>query len=113
MDIKLLALYFVIGGGAVAATTYFGSQGRGMLAAFIGVLPSVTLITISAIYIHGGAPAATSYLRGLLFFMAPWIVYILAVLPLLPRIRLAGSLSAGVVLYLIGAFIILRLFPSG
>lgn len=112
MDIKLLTLYFIVGGAVVAATTYFGGQGRGLFAAFIGVLPSVTLITISSIYYTGGMASTLSYIKGMLILMPPWLLYIVAVIFLLPRIGLVGSLSVGVVLYLIGAYIIIRLFPS-
>ena len=34
MDAKLLTLYFVLGGTIVTLISYFGTQGRGMLAAF-------------------------------------------------------------------------------
>jgi hypothetical protein len=46
MSVKLLALYFVVGGVIVAAVTYFGSQGKGLLAAFVAFFPSVTVVTL-------------------------------------------------------------------
>ena len=75
MDIKLLPLYFAIGGAAVAATTYFGSQGKGLFAAFIGVLPSVTVITFCSIYFSSGTAATLSYAKGLLILTPPWLLY--------------------------------------
>lgn len=113
MDNRLLPLYFVIGGVVVAATTYFGSHGRGLFAAFIGVLPSVTVVTIISIYFASGTAATLSYVKGMLIFMPPWLLYILSVILLLPRVGLAGSLSAGIAIYLIVAYIIIKAFPQG
>ncbi len=109
MDIKLLVLYFVIGGAIVAAVTYFGSQSKGMLAAFIAFLPSISLITIITTYLAKGTDAATSYAKGMLLLLPSWVVYIVGVIFLLPRIGLVGSLVVGVVLYLASAFVIIRL----
>ena len=112
MDIKLLPLYFVIGGAVVAAITYFGSQGKGLFAAFIGALPSVTVITICSIYFASGTIATLSYVKGLLILMPSWLLYAASVIFLLPRIGLAGALTAGIAVYLITAFIVMRFGPS-
>ncbi len=72
MDIKLLALYFVMGGLAVALTTYFGSRGQGLLAAFVGVFPTVTVITFTVIYLKSGITPVVSYAKGMLILLPPW-----------------------------------------
>ncbi len=113
MDLKLLPLYFVIGGAVVASVTYFGSHGKGLFAAFIGVLPSVTLITITSIYFASGMNNTLSYVKGLLVFMPAWLLYVITVILLMPRIGLAGSLIAGIAAYLIAAFITMRIAPPG
>lgn len=109
MDIKMLALYFVIGGTIVATVTYFGSQSKGMLAAFIAFLPSISLITIITTYLAKGTEAATSYTRGMLLLLPSWVLYAVSVIFLLPRIGLVGSLVVSVIVYLATAFVIIRL----
>jgi uncharacterized membrane protein (GlpM family) len=109
MDIKLLPIYFVIGGLTVSITTYFGSRGEGMLAAFAGLFPGITLITFCAIYIHSGSAAVTSYARGTLILLPAWVLYIVGVMYLMPRLGLAWTLAASVAVYLLVAFLILKL----
>lgn len=95
-----LALYFVIGGLVVALTTYFGSQAKGLIAAFVAFLPSVTLLTISTIYLHGGQQAASSYLRSMIVLTPAWVLYVIATLLLLPRLGLIPALAIGVAVYI-------------
>jgi uncharacterized membrane protein (GlpM family) len=109
MDIKMLPVYFVIGGIVVSAATYFGSQAKGLLAAFIAFLPTISLITICSIYFASGTQAVVSYARGMLMLLPPWALYVTAVIFLLPRIGLAGSLIVGVATYVGLAFLIMRL----
>jgi hypothetical protein len=109
MDIKMLPVYFVIGGVVVSAATYFGSQARSLLAAFIAFLPAISVVTLCTIYFASGTEAAVSYARSMLILLPPWILYVIAVIFLLPRIGLAGSLIVGVATYLGIAFLIMRL----
>ena len=108
MDNRLLPLYFVIGGAVVAATTYFGSRGQGLFAAFIGAFPSVTVITILSIYFSSGANATISYAKGMLILLPSWFLYVLTFILLMPRIGLAGSVIAGMAVYLILALVTMR-----
>jgi uncharacterized membrane protein (GlpM family) len=108
MDIRLLVLYFVIGGLTVVLTTYLGSRGQGLLAAFAGVFPGVTVITFCAIYFQSGTPAVASYARGMLILLPPWILYVLGVIFLVPRLGLAVGLPVSVALYVIPALLIMR-----
>jgi len=109
MDFKLLALYFVIGGLTVAITTYFGSRGQGLLAACVGVFPGVTVITFCAIYFQSGIAPVVSYARGMLILLPPWILYVLGVMLLAPRIGLAPTLLASVAVYVAFALLTIRL----
>ena len=109
MSFKLLALYFVVGGLAVSVTTYFGSQGKGLLAAFVGMFPAATVITFCAIYFRSGMPALTSYARGLLILLPPWILYIVVMYLLAPRLGLIPSLALGIALYAGISLLIVRL----
>jgi hypothetical protein len=66
MDNRLLIVYFLIGGIVVSAITYLGSHSRSMLAAFIALLPCVSVITICTIYFHSGMEATLSYAKNML-----------------------------------------------
>jgi len=109
MDAKALAAYFVIGGLIVAAVTYFGSQAKSELAAFIAFLPSISVITLCTIYFASGTGAALSYAKSMLILLPPWLLYVIGVIFLLPRIGLAGSLLVSVATYLAVAIVIMKL----
>ena len=109
MDPKLLALYFVIGGLVVSLVTYFGSQGKSELAVFIAFLPGTTLITLITIYLGGGTGAAVSYAKSMLILLPAWVLYVVGVIFLLPRLGLALSLVVSVAAYLGAAFLTMKL----
>jgi uncharacterized membrane protein (GlpM family) len=109
MDLRLLPLYFVIGGLTVAITVYFGSQGKGMLAAFAGLFPGITIITFCALYFQGGSASVASYAKGMLILLPAWILYVVGVIFLIPRLGLAPTLLISVAVYMVSAFIILKL----
>lgn len=110
MDPRFLVLYFVLGGLVVTLTTYFGSHSQGFIAAFVAFFPSITVVSILAIYFHGGNTAVTSYLKDLLLLIPAWLLYIAAVLLLVPRLGVFLSLGAGVFLYIVASFVITRVF---
>jgi hypothetical protein len=112
MDWKQLVLYFIIGGGVVTAVTYFGGRGQGLLAAFLAMVPAVTLITIITIYNAGGDTAAVGYFKGLLIVLPAWLVYVVATMLLTPRIGLWWSLLIGVAAY-IGLSMLIMHFVKG
>jgi uncharacterized membrane protein (GlpM family) len=109
VDLKLLVAYFVIGGLVVSVVTYFGSQGKSELAVFIAFLPSTTLITLCTIYLAGGTGAAVSYAKSMLVLLPAWVLYVVGVIFLLPRLGLVVSLLVSVAAYLAAAFITMRL----
>jgi len=109
MDIKALAAYFVIGGLIVSAVTYFGSQAKSELAAFIAFLPTISVITLCTIYFASGTGAAVSYARSMLILLPPWLLYVAGVIFLLPRIGLAGSLLVSIAAYVAVALVIMKL----
>lgn len=109
MDPKLLVVYFVIGGLIVSVITYFGSQGKSELAAFIAFLPATSLITVCSIYFAGGTGAAVSYAKSMLVLLPAWVLYVVGIIFLLPRFGLAGSILVSIAAYLVAAFITIRL----
>ena len=109
MNIKMLLLYFVIGGVIVSAVTYFGSHAKGQLAAFIGCLPSISVITLCTIYFASGTEETVSYAKSMLVLLPPWVLYMVVVILLLPRIGLVGSLVTSIMVYLGTALLIMKL----
>jgi len=102
-------LYFISGGAVVAVTTYFGSEKKGLLAAFFALFPFITAITLFTIYSAAGLAAVTSYVKGLLLLTPLWILYLVCVIYLLPRYGFWVALISGIVIYIIFAvFIILK-----
>ncbi len=108
MDVKLLSLYFVLGGTIVTLVTYFGSQGKGLLAAFVAFFPSITLVTLLIIYFNSGIGATVSYFKGMLFLIPAWILYAVAMIFILPRWGIVPSVLIGVFLYVAVAFVTMR-----
>jgi len=109
MDIKMLPIYFVLGGAIVSAVTYFGGQAKSLLAAFIAFIPSISVITLCTIYFASGTAAAVSYAKSMLILLPPWLLYVVGVIFLLPRIGLAGSLMVSIAAYFVASFLIMRL----
>jgi uncharacterized membrane protein (GlpM family) len=109
MTIKLLSLYFLVGGTVVALITYFGSHGKGLLAAFVAFFPSVTIITLVSIHLASGVAATVSYFKGLLLLLPAWLIYAVAMIYILPRLGLVPSVLIGILLYVAVAVITIRL----
>lgn len=109
MNIKVLLLYFLLGGTIVAIVSYFGSQGKGLLAAFIANLPTITIITLCSIYLSSGASAGVSYFKGMLILLPAWLLYAIAIIFLLPRLGLVPSLAIALASYLAAAFVTAKL----
>ncbi len=99
-------LYFILGGTVVSLATYFGSKERGLLAAFVAMIPSVTVLTLSTIYLEAGTGAIISYVKGLLLLTPTWILYLLCLMYLLPKHGFTVALVSGVVVYLVLASLI-------
>jgi uncharacterized membrane protein (GlpM family) len=108
MDVKLLSLYFVLGGSIVTLITYFGSQGKGILAAFIGFFPSITIVTLFTIYLKSGVGATVSYFKGMLFLIPAWVLYALAMIFILPRWGIVPSVIVGIAIYVGVAVLTMR-----
>jgi uncharacterized membrane protein (GlpM family) len=105
MELRTLPLYFLLGGAVITAITYLGSHSKGLLAAMVAMLPVITIITLSTIYVNAGQNAAVNYFKGLLIILPAWFLYVLAVFLLMPRIGLVLSLVMGVSIYLAGALV--------
>jgi len=105
----VVGLVFFLGGTIVALVTYFGSQGKGLLSAFIAFFPSITLVTLLSIYFTSGVNATVPFFKGMLFMMPAWILYAVAMIFILPRWGLVPSILISIGLYVGVAFITMRL----
>ncbi|MDI6724247.1 MAG: DUF3147 domain-containing protein [Methanobacterium sp.] len=99
-------IYFILGGLIVTLATYFGSEKRGLVAAFFAMFPVVTAFTLFTIYSASGSDAVTSYVKGLLLLTPIWIIYLLIVLYLLPKYNFWIALATGIIVYMLIASIL-------
>lgn len=99
-DIMKYAMYFLLGGTIVSLSTYLGSQGRSFLAAFASTFPAITGATFVLIYLNGGTDAIVTYAKNLLWFVPPWIVYVISMIAGVPRFGFWPAMIGSVVLYL-------------
>ncbi|MCP8307188.1 MAG: DUF3147 domain-containing protein [archaeon] len=106
---NLLLLYFIIGGIVVSSTVFIGSEGKGLLAAFLALFPSVTFTTFLIIYLESGLNATLSYAKGLALLTPAWILYLLVFIFFLPKIEFYKAIALGISLYILSSFIIMRL----
>ncbi|MCC6324401.1 MAG: DUF3147 domain-containing protein [Candidatus Brocadia sp.] len=101
MQLKNFVFYFMLGGGIVSTVTFLGSQGKGLLAAFVATFPTMTVLTFALIHGKAGQSATLDYAKGLLFMTPPWIFYVICLILLLPRWGFLKSLIVGVLTYMI------------
>ncbi|MFN3532515.1 MAG: DUF3147 domain-containing protein [Candidatus Brocadia sp.] len=106
MQLKNFIFHFMLGGTIVSVVTFMGSQGKGLLAAFVATFPTMTVLTFTLIYSKAGQSATVNYAKGLLLMTPPWIIYVLCLIFLLPRLGFVKSLIVGVLTYMILAGII-------
>lgn len=106
MALKYL-LYFFVGGIVTSAVTYFANNSRSLVAAFVGTLPMLTLITFVLIYLTAGQTAVTAYAKGLMIMIVPWMIFILSVILLASRMSFLLSLLVGLCIQIAVALLIL------
>ncbi len=93
-------LYFLLGGTIVSLSTYLGSQGRSFLAAFASTFPAITGATFVLIYLNGGNDSLVGYAKNLLWFVPPWIVYVLSMIVGVPRMGFWPTTALALILYM-------------
>ena len=99
-------LYFLFGGIITSGVVYLANESKGLLAAFVGTLPLITISTFILIYLQSGQGAVAAYAKGLIVMIFPWMIFILSVIFLLPRVPFVYALLAGLCLQLITALLI-------
>jgi len=89
--------------------TYFASQAKGLIAAFIANLPVITVITFLTVYFESGEKAVVPYAEGLVIMLFPWLAYIFAIIFLTHRLGFIPSLVMGMALYFLFAYVIMSI----
>jgi hypothetical protein len=92
-------LYFLLGGTIVSVSTYLGSQGKSFLAAFASTFPAITGATFILIYLNGGSESLVGYAKNLLWFVPPWIVYVITMILGVPRVGFWPAMALSMTLY--------------
>ena len=99
-DFVKYTVYFLLGGTIVSVSTYLGSQGKSFLAAFASTFPAITGATFVLIYLNGGSEAIISYAKNLLWFVPPWVVYVITMILGVPQVGFWPAMIGSLVLYL-------------
>jgi uncharacterized membrane protein (GlpM family) len=98
-------LYFLVGGTVVTLISFLASIGKPQLAAFIGLIPSNTILTFIFTHREGGAKTTTEYARTMMWFTPAWLLYVATVMWLLPKQGLYRSLGAGLAVFFAASFL--------
>ena len=104
-DILKYIIYFILGGFIVSLATFFGSEKKGLIAAFIAMFPFLTAFTIYTIYSAAGSQAVLYYIKGLILLTPAWIIYLIIIIYLIPKYNFWASLAVGVAIYMLIATI--------
>ncbi|HEU4685632.1 MAG TPA: DUF3147 domain-containing protein [Nitrospira sp.] len=99
-DLTKYFVYFFLGGAIVSLSTYLGSQGRSFLAAFASTFPAITGATFILMYLNGGADSLVPYAKNLLWFVPPWIVYVVTMILGVPRFGFWPATVLSLMLYM-------------
>lgn len=65
--------------------------------------PQVTVITFYFIYKTSGIKDVLSYCKGMLYIIPFWILYVVSIIWLMPKIGFWGALFIGIGVYIAGA----------
>lgn len=105
-----LIFNFLIGGFVFSLSNYYGSQGKGFLAAIIAFFPTITTLTFIFMYLGQGTESIDKFAKGLSLLIPGWILYIMIMLNFPPRIGFPLSLILGVFVFIISSLILKRYF---
>lgn len=99
-DLAKYVVYFLLGGTIVSLSTYLGAKGNSFLAAMASTFPAITGVTFILLYANGGGATTVAYAKSLLWFVPPWIVYVVAMIMGIPRLGFWPAMVGSLVLYM-------------
>ena len=94
-------LYFLIGGTIVALVAYLVNQGNQLLAVLVGNIPVLFLLNVILAYRAGGSMSSIAYARGALISLPFFIIFVVIVLFILPRINTPAAILPAMLVYVI------------
>jgi ABC-type transport system involved in multi-copper enzyme maturation permease subunit len=101
-------LYFLIGGSIVALVAYFVNQGNQLLAILVGNIPVLFLLNVILAYRAGGSMSSIAYAKGALISLPFFIVFVVIVLLILPRINTPAAILLAMLIYIIPPLVFYR-----
>jgi len=101
-------LYFLIGGSIVALVAYFVNQGNQLLAILVGNIPVLFLLNVILAYRAGGSMSGIAYAKGALISLPFFIVFVVIVLLILPRINTPAAILLAMLVYIIPPLVFYR-----
>ena len=84
----------------MSVSTYLGSQGKSFLAAFASTFPAITGATFVLDLSKQRQRGDRELRKNLLWFVPPWIVYVVSMIAGVPRFGFWPSMIGSLVLYL-------------
>ena len=99
-------VYFVLGGALVSVSTYWGSHGKGYLAAFASTLPVISSVTFILIYLNAGTDSTVSFARHLIWLSPAWFVYVILMMVGAPRMGFWVAFPISLVLYFVSIWLL-------
>ena len=67
---------------------------------FRSTFPAITGATFILLYVNGGSDAIVAYAEKLFWFVPPWIIYVLAMIFIVPRLGFWPAMTLSLVLYM-------------
>jgi len=92
----------------VALVAYFVNQGNQLLAILAGNIPVLFLLNVILAYRAGGSMSGIAYAKGALISLPFFIVFVLIVLLILPRINTPAAILPAILVYIIPPLIFYR-----
>ena len=92
-------IYFVLGGSLVSISTYFGSHGKGFLAALVSTLPVISGVSFTLIFLSAGTGPTVSFAKNLIWLSPPWFAYVFTMMFGVPRFGFAISFAMAMTLF--------------
>lgn len=99
-DLAKYIVYFLLGGTIVSLSTYLGTKGNSFLAAMASTFPAITAATFILLYVNGGGATTVDYAKNLVWFVPPWIVYVVAMIAGIPRLGFWPAMTGSLILYM-------------
>lgn len=99
-------LYFVLGGSLVSVSTYWGTHGRGFLAAFASTLPVISSVTFILIYLNAGMDSILPFAKHLIWLSPAWFVYVIIMMVGAPRLGFWVAFPISLVLYFLSIWLL-------